>query len=99
VPHSWDVADQGFGLHLIRQSFLYMEPTETWYYLAGLFWIVLADEKMPGRGPCLVVLGIALALSFSVFGILATAGALMLVAAMWLGGRSLVLLLTVATLA
>src|SRR5438270_8466089 len=26
VPHSWDVADQGFGLHLIRQSFLYMEP-------------------------------------------------------------------------
>ena len=54
---------------------------------------------MPGRGPCLVVLGIALALSFSVFGILATAGALMLVAAMWLGGRSLVLLLTVATLA
>jgi hypothetical protein len=99
VPNAFDVADQGLGLSFIRQSFLYTEPSDVWFYGAGLFWIAVADVKMPARALCLVVLGIALALSFSVFGILVTAAALMLALAMALGGRGAVLLLAVATLA
>jgi hypothetical protein len=89
IPHAVAI-DQGFGLNFVRQTFVYIEPTDVWYFVSGPFWIALADTKMPARTMCLTVMGIALALSFSVFGILVTAIAIMLAAAMMLGGRALV---------
>jgi len=91
--------DQGFGLHFMRQTFVYIEPTDVWYFVSGPFWIALADSRMPARRLCLVVLGVALTLSFSVFGILATFLALMCAAAMVLGGRLLLSLVGVIVLA
>lgn len=94
VPNA-PARDQGFGLSFVRQSFLYTEPSALWYFVAGPFWIALADTRMPARRLCLAVLGIALLLSFSVFGILVTAAALTFAAAMALGGRLLVSFLAI----
>jgi hypothetical protein len=96
----WNVpaADQGFGLNFLRETFVYIEPTDVWYFVSAPFWIALADRRMPARTLCLVVLGAALALSFSMFGILVTSVAVMLAAAMALGGRLLLSLLVVTVL-
>jgi hypothetical protein len=90
--------DQGFGLHFTRQPFIYIEPTDTWYYTAGLFWFAIADTSLPGRRFCLVILGIALAVSFSVAGVLATLAAVAICIGMTIGGRKLVFLLVGAGL-
>jgi hypothetical protein len=92
------IADQGFGLHFTRQPLIYIEPTDTWYYTAGLLWLAVADTKMPARRFCIAVMTIALAVSFSVAGVLATIAATVLCAAMTLGGRKLVFLFIVAGL-
>jgi hypothetical protein len=99
VPHL-GATDQGFGLQFVRQPFLYIEPADTWLYTSGLFWLAVADSKLPGRTICLSILGLALALSFSVVGVLATIAALMFCVAMAAGGGALVMLLlgAVATL-
>jgi hypothetical protein len=99
VPHV-GVTDQGFGLQFVRQPFVYIEPTDTWLYTAGLFWLAVADSKLPARGICISILGLALALSFSVAGVLATVAAAMFCIAMAAGGGTLVMLLlgAVATL-
>lgn len=89
------VIDQGFGLHFTRQPLVFIEPTDTWYYTAALFWFAVTDVKMAARGFCLVILGIALIVSFSVAGILGTVGAGLICGAMRVGGRKLVLLLIV----
>jgi hypothetical protein len=98
VPHAAAV-EQGFGLSFTRQSFLYTEPSDVWYFMAGAFWIAVADTRMPARTLCLVVLGVALALSFSVFGILVTAVALMFAVGSALGGRLLMACVAAAILA
>jgi hypothetical protein len=92
IPHA-SAVDQGFGLTFVRQSFVYAEPSDLWYFVSGPFWIALADTRMPARTLCLAVMGIALALSFSVFGMLAIVVAMMFVAVMAVGGRLLVWLL------
>ena len=97
IPHT-QAADQGFGLNFVRQSFVFIEPSDLWYFVSGPFWIALADTRMPARTLCLSVLGIALALSFSVFGILVTLAALMFAGAMAIGGRLLLSLVAAITL-
>lgn len=76
-----DVGDAGFGLNFVRQPFLYNEPSSTWHYTFGLFGIALADYKLPFRPLCIAVFGLALILSFSVFGILAVVFVYMIVLA------------------
>jgi hypothetical protein len=90
VPH--DLAmNQGFGLTFVRQPFVYIEPTDTWLYSGLMLWIAAADDRMPLRRFCIFILGTALAFSFSVAGILATAGAVMMCVGVVIGGRALVL--------
>jgi hypothetical protein len=97
VPH--DIAtDQGFGLRFVRQPLVFIEPTGLWLYSVGLFWYTIADVRMPGRIACLVILGIALLVSFSVAGILATLAAIMFCMAFAAGGRPLVFALAGAAL-
>jgi hypothetical protein len=98
-PTTHGVTEQGFGLAFVRQSFVYIEPSDVWYAVAGWFGIALVDTKMPARTLCLVVLGLALALSFSVFGILVTVLAVVFAFAMAVGGRWLVAAAVLAILA
>jgi hypothetical protein len=98
VPHIRDVADQGFGLTFIRQPLVFIEPTDTWLNTAGLFALAIADRQLAFRKLSLAVLAFALAISFSLAGVLAMfAGILFCVAAF--GGRLLVLAALGAVLA
>ncbi len=90
VPHMASF-DQGFGLVFVRQPLVYIEPTDTWLYSAGLLWFAVADRTMPLRILCIAVLGLALAVSYSVAGILATVGAALVCVGVYVGGRTLVL--------
>lgn len=97
VPYSL-LTDQGFGLNFVRQPLVFIEPTDTWLYTAGLFWLAVADTRMPGRRFCLAVMAIALAVSFSVAGIVATVLAGVMCVAIVVGGRPMILVAAVATL-
>ncbi len=98
VPQG-SAVEQGLGLSFVRQPFVFAEPSELWYFAAGPFWLAVADEKLPARALCLTVLGIALGLSFSVYGILVTLAGLMFAAAMAVGGRLFVFLIAASIVA
>ena len=93
IPHSHELIDQGFGIQFIRQPLMYIEPTDTWFYMVGLFSIAVADVGLAFRGACVALLGAALVLSFSVAGIIATLLALLICGAAFVGGRGLALVL------
>jgi hypothetical protein len=89
IPHA-AVDEQGFGVAFVRQPLVFIEPTDTWLYSTALFWYAIADPRMPLRKFCIGVLALALLVSFSVAGILATAGAIVLCVAVSIGGRAMV---------
>lgn len=88
--------DQGFGLHFTRQPLIYMEPTDTWYFTGGLFWFAVADRNLAARGFCLTIMAIALAVSFSVAGVIATILGAVICLALTFGGRKAVYLIIAA---
>jgi hypothetical protein len=90
VPHGSQI-DHGFGLVFVRQPLVYIEPTDTWLYCAGLFWLAVADERMALRRLCIAVLGVTLAVSFSAAGVLATMGSVLICIGVYFGGRTLML--------
>ncbi len=58
-----------FAVKYLRQPLLYTEPAYTWLYTLGILFFSFGDKKMPYRRFILLVLGIALLVSFSVQGV------------------------------
>ena len=59
-----------FGMRFSRLPFMYAEPSYTWMYTVGLFCFSIGDQNMPYRKWLLLMMFLALLLSFSVQGIL-----------------------------